>query len=415
VKSSIISSRYSFALFYAIIVTLGTQLVLNLPVLIQMEYAIYDPIQRWFTIDSEDDSMFSKYAQELNGIYGINLDNSFFDPETSRIDRKRLSDLLLRLQEHTNNLIFLDFLFEPLTSFGCQNEIADSLLVECMKPMKDRLVMPYDIDLASIKVCEGYSANHIKKTSSLEFYPTYSGFTAPMFLEGDNLVRYHLIKIKDTTEISAVYALLEAKHGERKAKELFENVPNKFEINFVLRNKKKSASYDALLISNGNQLMDWPKEVIAENLKNKIVFIGRFKSKEDHLDNQIDGFNTPIKSDLNGIYFLINAYLNIVKDNYLRKANFWIVFFINLIITLLGLFFLKNQKNESIRTVSQEIRHISIVIIVFGALLIGLYLCYSIKFPFVVSSIAFIKLDAIKNYYGKIVSKKYSNTLKPSN
>ena len=198
-----------------------------------------------------------------------------------------------------------------------------------MRPIADRLVLPYSIELEQIGTYEEYKAKDIKISYPPIFDTKHTGFTAPIFLEGNNQARYHLFRILECEKVSAIHALLKAKYGDEKTEKLFEHVPHKFEVNFILRNLYHFGKQKALPVFKSSNVLDWSYREMQEKLRDKIIFIGRFKSKKDQLSNDIDSFTTPVQSDMNGIYFLINAYLNIITDTFLKPANFGLVFIIN--------------------------------------------------------------------------------------
>ncbi len=404
-KSNIHLSRYSFAVFYAVIVASITQSLAHFPVLLQMEFAIYDPLQRWFTIDTKEDYLYSKYKKKLNEIYCINLDDSFFVHETQRVDRKKLSTLIQKFHNHSFKTLFLDFLFEPLHSNSNQSRNADSLLQQSMKPMEYRLIMPYALEFESSGICKEYSISDIKSRSTQIYLPFYSGFTAPLYLDGDNLRRYHQFRLGDGNEVSAINTLIKSNIGKEKMKERFKHIPDKFEINYVFRNEKQFGKPDAKDIIEAYQVLNKSFNELRTDLKNKVIFIGRFKPKMDHFDKPIDGFDTPIKSNMNGIYFLINAYLNVMENSYFKRAGFWFVFLINFIFAVGGVFYYDNQKDEAVYSVLHEIRDVSIFIAIFIGLIVGLYFIDNLKFSFVVSTLFIIKLKTIKNYFKALAAK----------
>ena len=109
-----IYSQLIYALVYSVVVTLLTVLFSYLPTFLQIEYAIYDPIQKWTAITDQRDYQYqdSKLKLNLDEIVCINIDTSVFDLEKVRAKRENLALLLNFINKDSEpKAVFLDFLF----------------------------------------------------------------------------------------------------------------------------------------------------------------------------------------------------------------------------------------------------------------------------------------------------------------
>ena len=79
-----------YAFLYAIIATLVTLTIERLPVFLLIENAVYDNFQKWLTLDSREDQLYSRYQKELASIALINLCLLYTSPSPRDRTRSRM-------------------------------------------------------------------------------------------------------------------------------------------------------------------------------------------------------------------------------------------------------------------------------------------------------------------------------------
>ena len=373
--------------------------VRQMPVFLQMEFSIYDPIQRWFTIDNKDDFMHRKFSKELNTICGINIDNSCIDKSTNSVDKYKLNALLERLQEVPQvNSILLGYFLEKVESDSCGYENVDNVLIKNIRNLEDKLVLPYTIESEPVGVLDAIKSSHITVHENFLHETKHSGFIFPLDIGNDNTVRYHLLRVEESPNISAVCALSQLSGGLA-SDYLIKTIPNEFEVNYVLRNRASLGKDYALNIYDAKKIISWDTDKLNEYLSRKVIFIGRFEPMKNQLNRQIDGYKTPIEQNLNGIYFLINSYLNVSTKTYLSRAQHWFVWIVNFALAFFGISYHNKAKKRELKSVSKVAWEVVMTIFIFLFFLTGLYFWFQIKFPFVISCLAFLKLTYWKKKF----------------
>lgn len=385
-----------YVLLYAAGVTLLTLCLERLPVFLQMENAIYDPLQRMFAIDRPDDKRYSKFHQELSDILAIHLDTSFFYRETARVRRDRLAELLQVLAEQPQlKVIFLDYLFTATDA----SAPADSLLAESMKALGDRLVLPYEIDFEPVPIWGGLSPEAVKVEENLLLEPTHKGYLAFLTLVGDDTYRYHQVRLDGGSRQSVVLALVDADPARPPGLNS-RPLPNTFEINYVLRN---DPPFQALTIYDASAIV----RAIPAEANGRIAFVGSFESHADIYGRPFDEFATPVSGALPGIYLVLNAYLNVRSGTFFQRANGLLVFVLNGLLAAAGLFYFQRVGSLPVKPVWLMIGEIIGCLVLFAAGLLALYYFFNLKLPFVLTLLAFVR----NQYFARLWKEKTHNAI----
>lgn len=386
--------QLTYALLYSIIVTIATFSFERLPVFLHMENAIYDQFQNWLTIDNRTDVKFLQYQEALDDLVFINLDSAYFNIETNRIRRDSLASLLEELDKSPLiKGILLDYLFVQIeTKEGLNRN--DSLLKNSILPLKEKLVLPYELAFDAIPLWGALSSSMISIPSPLLFETDYTGYIAAMPLSGDDSYRYINLYLEEEKLNSAVYALLEVL-SKGNASLYTKGIPRNFEVNYILRNREQRTIpiIDASQISSSQSLLD-----------NKIVFIGLFNEIDNKYGLPIDKFHTAVQPNMAGIYVVINTYLNVVANCYIRRlAPIW-VFTLNILIALFGAYYF--QKNQDlVKSWNQILGEVILSVLFFLLLFFGLFYFFDSKFPFVITTLAYVRNQVFYNSFQFILTK----------
>ena len=372
-----------YSLLYAGLITLGSTFFRYQAAILQMEYAVYDVFQCWLAVDDQQDLLaLPKDEQRLIGeLFFINLDTSFFNLETDRIQRGRLALLLDTLANHADaKVIFLDFLFDTHSPIPEE----DSLLkasIEQLTNKNQQLVLPYGLPPDQYKM---YEAADITEDSSLIIDHPYTGYLDYRAPVGETTVhRSTQVIDSDQQPLSAVFAIIQNLEGAFLPN--VQNTPPLIEINYRLRNEVDKNKIQAVVPVQARDIVTDPENWLDPD---KIIFIGLFEdyaSKYDLSIDPIDQFHTPVSPTMNGVYLIINSFLNVCLGNDLRYAGWQKVFLVNLLLVLLGGLYL--HRRPEILGTRRRILELLISIVGFGALYFWFYKNGQIKLPLVLMSV----------------------------
>ncbi|MEM6316491.1 MAG: CHASE2 domain-containing protein [Bacteroidota bacterium] len=388
--------RLLYALLYASVVTFATVTLERLPVFLQMENAIYDGFQRMLTVDSRTDYNFKRYQASIDSLAFINLDNTYFNTETNRVRRDSLASLLRQLSAiPTVKGILLDYLLVPIKDDE-QSKEQNELLIENMRPLQDKLVLPYELAFDTIPVWGELSAEAVSIPSPLLFETDNTGYVAAMPLPGDENYRYVKLSIEEKRWQSAVHALLAVLSNDNP--HLYtRDVPNNFEINYLLRNYKQRTLpiIDASLVGNSKA-----------QLRNKIIFIGLFDEVTTKYGLTIDKFQTAVQREMAGIYILVNTYLNVVNRAYIRRtAAIW-VFLLNFLLAIASAWYFQRTAAIPLKSWGLVLGEIVGSSLFFLLFFFGLFYFFYHKFPLVITTLAFVSNQSFyKGFTYRIFSK----------
>ncbi|MEM6807096.1 MAG: hypothetical protein AAF696_37185, partial [Bacteroidota bacterium] len=338
-------------------------------------------------------SRFPKIHPYLNDIFAINLGEEFIDSQCDRIKRNQLGYLL----DHISSLreiqgVYLDFAFYPIPG----NEYEDSVLVQIMKKLGNKLVLPYELGFngGPVPIFASLSQEEIENSrNELAYLPNYSGYLNTMSLsKGLEVYRYHKYRIEDGSDASVINAILDAMPNEKSISYL-NDMPSTFEINYLLRNQVESSSFDKSALNNweASQLLEWPEDSLREKLRGKFLMIALFGSYRTKYDIEINKFPTPISSNLGGIYLMLNAYLNVLGGSYLRMAPPTIIFILNFVLAFSGSLYYSKKSWFNLPSVGWLVFEVFFYGFMLLSILLLFYYYWNIKYPFVITSLAFVR------------------------
>lgn len=398
-------SAFLYAIGYAALATLLSILLENSPILLKVENAFYDPLQRFLAIDYLNDWRTDRFQSELDQIYCIRLDDTFIDFENDRVKRDQLADLLDTLSKEDDiKAIFLDFIFEPLdtTPQGLLSS-QDSILYESMLRVGNRLTLLRDSCQKTIFDKNAWTTSNYQN-QGLSIHPK-AGNILMESIRWEDVVRYINL---NTTKESCFPSFLEIFTHQIKDEEIlrcFQETPSNFELNYLVRDNRPRGLQSAL--SGDDASMIIKHGIHPEYFKNeqeKIVFIGAFKGLTNKYNLAFDSFETPVSNQLSGIYINLNAYLNITTQSYIRRASYPLIFSINFLIALLGVIYFhivqKKVKEHFIKPHSWLFYEIAICSLIFLISMYSLFYWHYMKFPFAFSLLFFIRNQSL---YKRIV------------
>ena len=262
------------------------------------------------------------------------------------------------------------------------------LLNNSLNRYGEQLVLPYpaywtgDPLLGSLKVQE------MRLDTKLLYYPKHRGFFLSLPLPNDDVHRYYAFRSDKKEYHSIVYSFLKAIPGKSLMR-YARKTPIIFEVNHLIRNEHTNGQSPALNIINASKLLEEPSKL--KLLANKVVFIGVFNKYDNVNDSPAEFYPTPIQETMSSSMLTLNAYLNVVTNSFFKPAGNRMVFWFNLIlIGLVLLYYHKTQHLEE-KSLLLQIGELLVAIVIFFLFLLLLYWHFHLKFPFVITSIVFVK------------------------
>jgi len=324
-----------FGLGYAIVVTLITGLFQFLPLGVSLENQLFDKIQQNSTINSKSSKYYNRYEKYLEELCFINLGASFFNPETNRIDKERLSEFINKTSATLNNSesVFIDYAYD-------YSSTEDSLLIPALNQIKEQLILPYHFDVKDNISLKGEKSKITESRIDNIIYPQFKdctlGYTFPLKDPYSHSSRYFKFFTDDQKHESVPWEIYaSSSFYDQEFVHQFSNDIN--EIRFLLNNKDLHGKERAVLLYDAEAILNGtlPINELEKLTKNKLVFIGLFDDYISKYNNAIDKFVTPIQSDLNGTLLLVNAFLNLAAQESIKTNNWFIIFLINFCIGML--------------------------------------------------------------------------------
>lgn len=361
---------------YATLVLLGSMAIAYRPTVLQMEYAVYDCLQTWSAIDVNlrEEEPGEPLGSALKELLFINLDSAFFDLETERVRRDKLSELLDSLNRRLDSkVIFLDFLFSGASVL----EEADSLLIKSIRNMEDKLVLPYMLPPREFEMGE---MDELPMKPDLVYIPRYCGYLdyrSPIAKE--EVHRYVQLGKENDEWPSAIFELIRALRSKKEMGPM-DHIPKVMEINYILRNQPPRGRREAVRFYSASEIINHDVQLPTTE---KVVFIGLFDDYSGKYGLPIDKFQTPVASEMNGSYLIVNSYLNIVTDSFLRPVSWGLVFGINLVLAIAGAVYFDLMAKRKRRKLLEVIGSA----LFFAFFLLLLYSYLHIKFPFVLTTV----------------------------
>ena len=398
-----------YVLLYPILITFLTALIdraifdlgLFSPFL-QIENSIYDLFQKNTAIDRKSDKAYKKYQSSLDRFYCINLDQEFINQQSGRVKKDSLVVLLKLLeQEGKPDVIFLDYLHN-----FAQERMLNQELNEQLAKLDSIIVLPYEINFESSTINQMKNLKKVEsKHKDLIFKGEHNGFLPNMGLLNENKHRYYLYDLEDPNHNSIVQQIIKVDPNYKVTTINKETRPF-FEINYLLRNNDNSLVY----IDASRMIQNWREGVgnINKATNRKIVIIGIFTEQYDHYGNSIDLHSTPIKEELNGIYIILNSYLNVLHNNYFKRASLIVIYLTNLVLALIVIWYTNIIENSKygVKPIALGFLEIPVNLLFFLIMLYCSYSWFSVEFPFVISVLAFLRSQQILNYISILSPKK---------
>ena len=397
-----------FPLVYAISVTVLTIVLATLPTFLHIEYAFYDPIQQHNALTDLSDQYHadSKLRLALDEVVCINIDTTFFDLAKVRVKRRQLAQLLDAINQKSKpKSIFLDFMFTSQGSNPNIKTAEDKKLIQSIAQFKSPIVLPNSLTFDTFFFWEKLSAEDAKPSRPLLYQAPNSGHLAPMMLVGDEAYRYLQFKTDDDSLHSAIYKLLEV--SRKQSLELLTlDVPNRLEINYIINDEQIRKKIPVLKTYDASSLLQFDSNQLKEVLSDHIIFIGLFSDWKDEYGRSIDKFKTPLGEKTGGIYILLNAFINVVTHTYFQRVHSFWVFLLNFLIAIGGVWYYAKNQNHPIKSwkrITGEIMGSSILFFVFIWLL---YSCWNLKFPFVITTIFYLRNQYLFELFQKYFTQK---------
>ena len=220
-----------------------------------------------------------------------------------------------------------------------------------------------------------------------------------MTLLGDEVYRYHQLRLDDGSRQSAVLALIDADPARPPDLNL-RRLPDAFEINYVLRNEPP---FQALTVYDASTIMPG----LPAEASGRTAFIGSFEHYRDIYGNPFDEFATPVSNTMPGVYLILNAYLNTVSGTYFRRANALIIFLLNALLAATGVFYFQWVQRLPVKPVGLMIAEIIGSLALFITGLFVLYYLFHLKVPFVLTLLALVR----NQYFVRQWKKKIHNPI----
>ncbi len=401
-----------FAFLYAMVVSLAILIIdqSRFSIFRKMEFSIYDYLQKAFTIDHRKDGLlYDKYGHYLDSWAFIDIDEPFFNQETGRVEREKLNDLLTTLSKNSGDaVIFLDFLFTDFSKTGKSSdslsEAINSRLYTTIKSLEDRIILPYRIkptEDASRDICSVWNENNHILDSTLYFDPAdlkFSGYLAPSREEGDSSYRFENRIFENRTRISAVQRLIEltTETGASSVDDS-EKCQRCFEINYVLRDHPINQNVSALDKVHASYFINLPdtsetvKMSDPELSSKQVIFIGLFSERYTKKHQPIDLFDTPVKKKMNGIYIVINTYLNLITGSCFKSTSRIFIFTVNLFLGFVAVWYKRRLQSFIVKPFWLYCLEAFVIVLFFSSLVIFSYLSFQLKFPIIITSLFFMK------------------------
>ncbi len=375
----------AYALLYAFLVTAITWVLAPSSIVLKIEQAIYDPLQKLTAIDHQNQLWYEEYEPELKEIFCINLDSTFFDLKTEHARRANLASLMETLAEKPPLAVFLDYPFVSIDGWKTGNDI---LLAKSLEHYGEQLVLPYPAYWNGNPLEDKLKAESMRLDTNLLYTPKHQGFFLSLPLPKDDVHRYYAFRTNKKEYHSVVYGFLKAIPGKSLMR-YARKTPIIFEVNHLIRNEHTSGQSPALNIVNASELLQNPSKL--NLLANKVVFMGVFNPYQNTYGAEQVVYPTPIQENMSSSMLSLNAYLNVVTNSFFHRAGHRMVFWFNLLLVILTLFYYHKTQYIKEKSLRLQVGELLIPILIFFLFLLLLYWHFHLKFPFVITSIAFVR------------------------
>jgi small nuclear ribonucleoprotein (snRNP)-like protein len=283
------------------------------------ENVYYDFLQRKITIDTKSDERFQKNASLFSSLVFINIDSACINSQTDRVKKQCITDLLDTLAVHKNSLtsLFLDYdlsyvnqtdtlLWNSLNKFEGQLLIprllfANRLLISVKNPVPDSLIVS-NTDNNFIMNASAYAFGWKENYTHTYRYYLYRIFTPEM-----------------NTYNSVPYIIAQKLWPSHNLSFDEHSLDDMKEIKYVLRNNDVPLKERAVMVySMSDVIKQIPHDELESLLKNKMVFVGLFENYTNKYNQQPDSYITPVNESMSGVLITVNAFLNLMMQNYIK-------------------------------------------------------------------------------------------------
>ena len=383
-------------MLYALLVTAATWLLSPSSLILKIEQAIYDPLQKLTAIDHQNQLWYEEYEPELKDIFCINLDSAFFDLKTDHARRANLANLMDTMAVMPPLAVFLDYYFTSIDGWKTGNDI---LLSKSLRQYGEQLVLPYLAYWEGNPLNDKPRVEQMKLDTNLLYPPKHRGYFLSLPLPNDDVHRYYSFRSNKKEYHSVVYGFIKAIPGKNLMR-YARKTPAVFEVNHLIRNEHTQSQSSALNIINASELIKNPAKL--ELLKNKVVFMGVFNKYTNVNGTAQDFYPTPIQENMSSSMLTLNAYLNVVTNSFFQRVGDRMVFWFNLFLVLLALFYYHKTRHFKEKPLSLQIGEPLVPILFFFLFLLLLYWHFHLKFPFVITCIAFIRSIYFFKFFNKL-------------
>ncbi len=289
----------------------------------KIEDGFYDKIKYWLVVNDEND-LSNGLKTALDKIAIINLDKEVFDSHKSKYNTNLLATKINLLAKSRANCFFIDILFSR--NIEDKN---DSLFMKSLENLQreKKLVMPIHVKKEPyVDTINSQYIGRIEHLAMAQFVGANVGEKIRKFDSSLGNCKSVPLELFSLTDSSKSF-----------------NVDETIEVNYLIGKKilrKNSLKFSTLDSINVKQLAN-----------KEIVFIGTQEDYQDNQGNNIDQHLTPVAMGVFGIEIMVNSYLNLKLNCWIKKAPYEHVFLVNLAITLLLVaFFSFYQKYNKIPT-----------------------------------------------------------------
>ncbi len=304
------------------------------------ENIYFDRLQNEYTIDSKDNNGYKKVENLLSNLVFINIDKKCFNTETDRVKKKCIDTLLSILLEHKSefDMAFLDYDLSFLKQ-------EDTLLLPKLEEFDQQLVTPkllFSRSLA-LTIKNPIADSLIIKYSESKNTGNTRAYAYAWKKDFTHSYRYYLYRIFTTklkTYNSIPYILAQKNWPSSNSPLEAIELDNFKELRFILRNKDiedKERSVSTYSLSDF--INEIPQKQLSKILNKKLLFIGLFDNYTNKYNQQPDSYTTPIGEHTSGILININAYLNLLMQNYIKQDSGFAAFILIFVFLVFGSLF----------------------------------------------------------------------------
>ncbi|MEO1519015.1 MAG: CHASE2 domain-containing protein [Bacteroidota bacterium] len=378
----------AYALGMAILLSAISHGIAWRPTVLQMEHAVYDGVQRCFALDEyQTERRYETLPRLLDEILLVNTDPSMIDPETDRLRRDCLAHLMGAMHRQLSpKAVFLDFEFSPIK----HSPSLDKMLADSLQLWKGRLVLPYGLPPDEFEY--GQIGGKLPMPTLVDTVNQRGYLDHRFLVDRDVIHRYVQVGRADDSLLSAAWALLKVRQQNEQDFRWPEGIPSFFEIKFLLRNQPKGRMA-ALPFVNARDLLAGTEQDLSDK---KVVFVGLFENYQNKYQLFVDQFQTPVSNQMNGAYLIVNTYLNMVMDAYLRPLSWHMVLVLNLCLVLLRMFYSECQCRDW-RLPKYLAIFLGMLVLLGG--LVALFSFCHLKFPFVLTSAYWVSHSSLYEWF----------------